>query len=126
LILNKALSQSPEAGKLYAVRWLGVLARIRAPSFAQYGVEFLVEQLRDPSLQVISLLVSECDNVARFVASIIAHMYKMSYSKIKNSYRAVVTVLAISFFDFFRMKFILFARPKCLFYNFSDNHLTST
>jgi hypothetical protein len=55
LILNKALSQSPEAGKLYAVRWLGVLARIRAPSFAQYGVEFLVEQLRDPSLQVISL-----------------------------------------------------------------------
>ncbi len=52
LILSKALSQGLEAGKLYAVRWLGVLARIRAPSFAQYGVEFLVEQLKDPSLQV--------------------------------------------------------------------------
>jgi hypothetical protein len=52
LILSKALTQGIEAGKLYAVRWLGVLARIRAPSFAQYGVEFLVEQLKDPSLQV--------------------------------------------------------------------------
>ncbi len=75
MILNKALSQSPEAGKLYAVRWLGVLARIRAPSFAQYGVEFLVEQLRDPSLQVMSVLVFLKRHNRKFLAFLLAQIY---------------------------------------------------
>ena len=51
-MLTRALSGSSEAGRIYTVRWLGVLARMGAPSFAQYGVELLVEQLKDPALQV--------------------------------------------------------------------------
>ena len=51
-LLSRALTGPSEAGRIYTLRWLGVLARIGAPSFAQYGVELVVEQLKDPSLQV--------------------------------------------------------------------------
>lgn len=53
LLLTKALSGSSEGGRIYTIKWLGILARIGAPSFAQYGVELLVEQLKDESLQVV-------------------------------------------------------------------------
>jgi len=66
LMLTRALSGSSEAGRIYTVRWLGVLARMGAPSFAQYGVELLVEQLKDPALQVavssLSVLEEVCDD----------------------------------------------------------------
>jgi hypothetical protein len=99
LILNKALSQSPEAGKLYSVRWLGVLARIRAPSFAQYGVEFLVEQLRDPSLQVMPF-ITNIVSLKKCVASICAQ--KCRYKRTLNwkTPTELMFKLAISFFDF--------------------------
>ena len=50
--MTKALSGNSEAGRLYTIRWLRVLARIRATNFAQYGIELLVDQLRDNSMQV--------------------------------------------------------------------------
>ena len=52
VILSKALSGHSEAGRLYTIRWLGVLARMGFPSFSQFGIELLVEQLKDNSLQV--------------------------------------------------------------------------
>lgn len=52
MLLSKALSGTSEAGRIYTIKWLRVLARIGAPSFAQYGVELLVEQLQGESLKV--------------------------------------------------------------------------
>jgi len=75
LLLTKALQSSMEAGRLYSTRWLGVLARARAPSFAMYGVEMLVEQLKDKSMQVactaLNILDEVCDD-KMFLESLVA------------------------------------------------------
>ena len=75
LLLTKALTSTPESGRLYSTRWLGVLARARAPSFAMYGVELLVEQLRDKSPQVahtaLNILDEVCDD-KMFLESLVA------------------------------------------------------
>jgi len=62
-LLSKALTGSPEAGRVYSTRWLGVLARVGVPSIAVYGVELLVKQLKDDSLTVASTALTILDEV---------------------------------------------------------------
>jgi len=62
-LLTKALTGAPESGRVYATRWLGVLARVGVPSIAVYGVELLVKQLKDESLTVASTALTILDEV---------------------------------------------------------------
>jgi len=62
-LLTKALTAAPEYGRVYATRWVGVLARVGVPSIAVYGVELLVKQLKDESLTVASTALTILDEV---------------------------------------------------------------
>ena len=75
-LLTKALTAAPESGRVYATRWLRVLARMGAASIAVYGVELLVRQLRDPSLTVASAALNILDEVCddkMFLESLVSH-----------------------------------------------------
>jgi len=62
-LLTKALTAAPEIGRMYATKWLGVLARVGVPSISVYGVELLVKQLKDESLMVASTALTILDEV---------------------------------------------------------------
>jgi hypothetical protein len=70
IILSKVLKSPVEGSRLYATKFLLVLIRAHTPDFANWGMELLVMQLYDPSIQV-SLVASDildeaCDHQVRF------------------------------------------------------------
>lgn len=48
-LLKKALRETSESCRIYSTRFLAVLIRSRTPSVAQWGIDFLVNQLFDES-----------------------------------------------------------------------------
>ncbi|KAF4524471.1 hypothetical protein B566_EDAN013086, partial [Ephemera danica] len=58
VILSKVLKSPVEASRLYATRFLLVLARAHVTDFAKWGIELLVMQLYDPS-PAVSLAASD-------------------------------------------------------------------
>ena len=77
-LLTKALTAAPEGGRVYATRWLRVLARMGASSIAVYGVELLVRQLRDHSLPVASTALTILDEVCddkMFLESLVSNSH---------------------------------------------------
>lgn len=73
IILSKVLKSPVEGSRLYATKFLLVLIRAHTPDFANWGMELLVMQLYDPSIQV-SLVASDildeaCDHQVRMSMS---------------------------------------------------------
>jgi len=57
-ILSKVLKSPVEGSRLYATKFLLVLIRAQSPDFETWGMELLVMQLYDASIQ-ISLAASD-------------------------------------------------------------------
>ena len=79
-LLVKALTNSPEQGRVYATRWVGVLCRMGVPSIAVYGVELLVRQLADQSLTVASTALNILDEVCddkMFLESLVSNSHQL-------------------------------------------------
>ena len=91
-LLTKALTAAPEGGRVYATRWLRVLARMGASSIAVYGVELLVRQLRDHSLTVASTALTILDEVCddkMFLESLVSHSSLLLSTKCQAALEAL-------------------------------------
>ncbi|KAK3090902.1 hypothetical protein FSP39_015586 [Pinctada imbricata] len=64
-ILSKALSATAESARLYCTKFMRVLLRAKVAGFSSWGVELLVNQLYDQSIQVaqaaLAVLDEACD-----------------------------------------------------------------
>ncbi|XP_059078689.1 rapamycin-insensitive companion of mTOR-like isoform X2 [Tigriopus californicus] len=73
-LLRKALRETSESCRIYSTRFLAVLVRSRTPSVAQWGIEFLVNQLFDESKVIpwmaLDFLLEACSDKMNLEAMI--------------------------------------------------------